>query len=308
MALARRIREHRPTIVLAVLVLLSLGSMAGGTRAAFFHDRLRAAVSVTAYPFVRTLRATEHGVDYVTGFVLAHNDARREAEFLRRRLGDMMQHAASRNELSAQNERLRRMMDFERRHPEFVLEPAAVVQSFKGVIIIDRGSEHGIRESMCVVTEEGIVGVVTKTDLLTSNVVTLHNADCKVGVMVRRNRVRGSLHGTGSDLASHCTMNYVDMTGDVRVDDEVVTSPESVFPAGVPVGRVDDVTADKGALWKRAAIMPAVAPYQLDEVFVLRQALAGLEELAGIKPREEVPVPVSAPVPDVRPLQERYAP
>ena len=123
---------------------------------------------------------------------------------------------------------------------------------------------------------------------------------------IDRNRVRGIVHGTGSDLSRYATMKYIDMKDDVRENDLVVTSPESVFPTGYPIGRVVNVD-DTGSLWKTADIELAVDPYRLDEVFLLRQAVTPVEELAGPAP-EEPAQSVAPTTPDKRTLQDRYAP
>jgi len=270
-------------------------------------DGVRMAIALTSYPFLKALKAAEGGVDYAVGAVLAYDKACDEADMLKRRLGDMMQHVAQRNELLAENQRLRRMLAFTRSEPAFTLEPAEVIESFKGSLVIDRGALHGIRESMCVVTEEGIVGLITKVDALTANVATLHSVDCKIGGMILRNRVRGMIHGSSSDLTRYCTMRYIDLKDDVGENDRVVTSPESIFPSGYPIGRVDRVNPT-GSLWRTATVEPAVDPYRLDEVFVLRQAVRPARELAGAEPPEAPRRSVAPLMPDTRSLQDWYAP
>lgn len=294
-------------MILVVLVVLSLASMATGTRGLFIHSGVRTVVSMTAYPFLKALRSIQDGAAYTTGLVFSYDAARKETEAARQRLGDLMQRAARRDELLQENARLRRLLDFVRNEPGLALEPVQVIESLKGVLTIDRGSLQGIRESMCVVTEDGIVGIVTQTEPLTANVITLHNPDCSVGAMIVRNRVRGRVRGSGSDLSRYCSMNYIDMKDDVRVDDLVVTSPGSIFPSGYPIGRVVSVLGESGSLWKSAEVEPAADPYRLDEVLILRQAVTPIEEMAGTEPAA-IAVSAAPAIPDQRSLQERYAP
>jgi len=244
--------------------------------------------------------------NYVTGLVFAYDSARKENADLRRRLAETMRHAAQRKELQLENRRLRQMLAFERNESGLKLEPVEIIETFKGILMVDRGSAHEVEKFMCAVTDRGIVGLVTQVDLATANVATLHNADCRVSAMIDRNRVRGIVHGTGSDLSRYATMKYIDMKDDVRENDLVVTSPESVFPTGYPIGRVVNVD-DTGSLWKTADIELAVDPYRLDEVFLLRQAVTPVEELAGPAP-EEPAHSVAPATPDKRTLQDRYAP
>lgn len=286
---------------------MSLASLATGTRTSPIRNGLRQGVSITAYPFLRALKGIEQGIAYTTGLVFSYHDARKEADEMRRRLANAMQQAAERGEFARENARLRRMMDFVRAEPGLTLEPVSVIDSFKGVIRIDRGSLHGVEESMCALSEGGIVGTVTQVNLASANVATLHNGDCRVGAMIERNRVRGTVHGSSGDLSRYCTMTYIDMKDEVRVGDTVVTSPESMFPAGRLVGRVIAVHDEPGSLWQYADVAPATDPYRLDELFIVRRTVTPLAEPAPPS-RENARLSVAPEVPDTRSIQERYAP
>lgn len=308
MSVARAISEHRSTFILIVLVGFSLTSLISGAEASFIQRALRGAVDVTARPFLKTVRGAGDAADYVSGLVFSYDAARDEADAMRGRFAELMVRTARRRELAEENQRLRRKLAFVRSQPRLGLESAEVIANFKGILKIDRGSTHGVRESMSVLTEDGVVGLITEVGLTTATVVTLHNVDCRIGAMIRRNRVRGVVHGTGSDLRRICSMEYIDMKDDVREGDEVVASPESLFPSGYPVGRVVSVH-DSGALWKFAYVEPAVAPYRLDEVFIVRRALPPLEELAPPGPSAAaLPMPRAPELPDHRTIQQRYAP
>ena len=273
---------------------------------------------MTAYPFLEAFTGIRNGSNYVLGLVFSYDAAHEEAREARRLLSEMMTRTAQRGELLAENERLQRMANFVRSEPRLTLEPArAIVNCFKGIITIDQGTLHGVRDSVCVVTEDGIVGFVSRADLASSTVVTLYNADCRVGAMILRNRVRGVVYGNGSQLSRYCTMNYIDMKDDVREHDVVVTCPGSAFPAGYPIGTVVAVHAEPGSLWKSAEIMPAVDPYRLDEVFLLRREAPAPGELTGATPpsttstspaSDLAAASVAPATPDKRTLQERYAP
>ena len=290
-----------------MLVGLSLASLASGTRAGFIQRGIRTFVTVTSHPFLKAMRGVKDASDYVTGLILDYDAAREEAQTMRTRFAELMQSTSQHHELRAENQRLRRMLHFVRNQPRLTLEPVDVIENFKGILKIDRGAIHGVEESMSVVTEDGIVGLVTEVDLTTATVVTLHNVDCKIGAMIRRNRVRGVVHGSGSDLSDICTMEYIDMKDEVCSGDEVVASPESQFPVGYPIGSVLAVRST-GALWQFAEVRPAVDPYRVDEVFLVRQATLSSKELAGPATPVEAPGVRGHAVPDGLSIQGRLAP
>ena len=171
---------------------------------------------------------------------------------------------------------------------------------------IDRGSVHGILESMCVVAPEGIIGLITHVGPFTSNVITLHNADCRVDAMIEWNRVRGQVQGTANDLSSVCAMHYIDLNDSVRDNDLVVTSPDSVFPSGFPVGRIRG-EPKRGHLAQSINILPSADPFRVAEVFILLKADSDADDLAGTS-ANVVGESFEMDILDTASIQERYAP
>ncbi|MCH7960377.1 MAG: rod shape-determining protein MreC [Candidatus Hydrogenedentes bacterium] len=307
MSVPQRIGEHRPTIVLAILVTCCLISLASGSRGVIVGTGVRIVAEIVSIPFLSVFHRLQQGGTYVAGLVTAYDDALLEAHGLRQRLGYMMGKEAERVELLAENQRLRGMLGFERESASLELLAANVIQHASGILTIDRGSYHGIRESLCVISEEGVVGMVTQVGLFTSNVITLQNPMCKIDAMVQRNRVRGRVHGSASDLESTCTMHYIDLKDDIREGDIVVTSPDSVFPSGYPIGRVGARTG-RGQLSQSAEIIPEVDPFSTDEVFILLgydQDWSDMAEQADAQPiAKRDPIGLE----ETRTIQERFAP
>lgn len=307
MSLSRQISAHRSTIVFGVLLTLCVASLVTGTEATLVQNGVRRVVAATAYPFLSTKRAIERGTDRALAFAFNYDGIRREQDALRDEVMRLKAAVARRAEVAQENQRLREMLDFVRHEARLELEPVRVLQNAEGMLWIDRGRRHGIAPSMSVITRAGVVGIVVHVDDFTASVATIHHRDCKVGAMVLRNRLRaydGVIHPSGSDLSRVCTMEYIDLKDEVRIGDLVVTSPESLFPAGITIGTVKNVSGS-GTLWRSAEIEPAVDVYRLDEVFVVRHAVPTADEVAG----PPVAVAVRATdLPEARTLQERYAP
>ncbi len=301
-------------IILATIVVLSLTSLVSGPRGGVVRDALRSCVAVGSYPFRKVLKAVEDGMDFVFSPFISQSASREELKELRRQYGSLSEKIATRSEVQSENKRLRKMLDFERSMPRLSLEPAEVIGRFEGrrTLIIDRGLIHGIREGMPVITEHGVAGIITQVDLSSSNVITLHNALCHVGAMVQRNRVRCQIQGAGSDLSKICTVQYIDLKDDVREGDIIVTSPESLFPSGLQIGKVTAVHEDSGSLYRTAELFPVVDPYGLDEVFIVRHSEPALEELRGdqeSKTRTNVfEREAESELERVLTIQERFAP
>ena len=320
--LGRILSEHRPVVVLTVLVGASLLSLIRGTEPSVVQRGVVRAIAATSYPFLSAKNRVNDTVSRAYRFVADFDTMQNESRALSAEVARLKNGVARAASLEKENGRLRQMLNFTRKRPQITLEPVSVLESYKGMIRIDRGAVNGVRPSMAVITDEGVVGVVTEVADFTSTVATLHHMDCKVGAMVERNRLRaydGVVHASGNDLTRICTMEYIDMKDDVRVGDVVVTSPESLFPAGYLIGRVSAVRNDGGSLWKSAEITPVIDPYKLDEVFLVRRDvedpsyLAGsrgdfLAETAAAQAAAGAAVAKGGETPDTRTLQERFAP
>lgn len=307
MGITRRIAEHRSVIVLILLVVLSLTSLASGTRGGTIDSAIRGAVEIAKLPFLKVMAYMEGGIGYITGPIIAYDKIVEENKALRLEKATFLTKDAAYNEWRAENERLTKFIGFKQSESGLTLQPARVMTRYQGILTIDRGSVHGIRASMSVISSDGVVGLVTRVHWKTSNVITLQNANCKIDAMVLRTRVRGSVQGTGSDLSRICTMTNLYIQDDVRENDAVVTSPDSVFPGGLPIGRVRAVQRGRETLLQTADIVPAVDPYQIEEVFVVIGADLKWENLAGLADSPGGPGTTEELL-DTQTLQERYAP
>ncbi|MBI2423963.1 MAG: rod shape-determining protein MreC [Candidatus Hydrogenedentes bacterium] len=310
MNFSRLLRENRPVVILIVLVSLSLASLVSGTEATGIQRGISYLVTMTAYPFLKARASMENMADFAFGFVYGYGSLRDENALLYQNLPRLSEALAKTSELNQENQRLRDLLEFKRANPRFSFTPVEILESYKGTLTIDRGRQHGVEEGMAVVGPEGVVGMIIAVQPYTATVATLHHPLCRVGAMVKRSRLRafdGIVRSTSSDLSSICTMAFIDMKDEVQIGDPVVTSPESLFPAGLPIGRVSRVSKS-GTLWQSAEVQPYVDPYSLDEVFVVERAVKSVDDLAGLTQDVEAPVAFATQLPDRRTLQEKYAP
>ncbi|NUM52353.1 MAG: rod shape-determining protein MreC [Candidatus Hydrogenedentes bacterium] len=339
MQLSRRIRENRPTLVLAALVGLSVMSLASGTRGNVISNALSTAGSVIAYPFWRVFHAIDNGTRYATGFVVAYDASQKEAADLRTEIVALVPRIADRDAVYEENLRLKEMIGYVASQPRLDLvaskvlplssDPitAATISNKAGVLVVDRGSIHGVEPAMCAMTKDGVAGVVIDVKPTLSYIATLHSDRCQIAAMIGRDkRVRATVHGSGSDYSHICRLEHIDTKDIVRVGDEVLTCGSGIFPAEYPIGKIVEVE-NSGTLFQVAYIEPYADPYSVDEIFLVKRAQPTLPELTGIDENAEVPaVPQPPPLdddtvktvrredktafalPDDRTMQERYAP
>lgn len=134
-------------------------------------------------------------------------------------------------------------------------------------VLLDRGRAHDVRAGMPVVTDRGLVGLVTATSSHASRAMLLLDRQSAVDGMVQRSRARGIVRGTGTGLLEFTFMVRGD---DVQPGDLVITSGVGgAHPKGIRVGHVLEVRSDETELLHTAILQPAVDFGRIEQVFVM---------------------------------------
>jgi len=133
--------------------------------------------------------------------------------------------------------------------------------------LIDRGREQGVRSGMPVISEQGLVGLVTATSTHAAKAMLLLDRQSAVDGIVQRSRSRGIARGRGT---SDLEFEFVVRGSDVRIGDVVISSGlGGVYPKGIRIGKVVSVSDPGSALMQTATLVPAVDFGRLEQVFVM---------------------------------------
>ena len=144
------------------------------------------------------------------------------------------------------------------------------VSNFEQTIELDRGSDDGIAVDMPVVTGEGLVGRVVHTSGARSTVRLLTDPASSVGVRLSRSDEVAVAEGEGPDRL--LSLAFVDTAAEVDILELVVTSglDDSVFPPGIPVGRVAAAESPSGQFQQQVEVRPVTDLSKVRLVSVLQ--------------------------------------
>lgn len=126
---------------------------------------------------------------------------------------------------------------------------------------IDKGSGDGVKPNQPVITGQGLFGKVTLTSPTTSVVTLITDASSAVSAEVAPGGAQGVVKpavGNPNDLRLEFLVN----ARSVHVGDTVISSGftsdrlESLFPRGIPIGRVSRVQSDEVTLYQLVHIQP----------------------------------------------------
>lgn len=230
-------------------------------------------LSLNDKPQVRQIRAvltvTLGIVQEQVAFVPRYFGLRKENEILRRTNVELADEASQLREAKLENLRLRRLLTLKDRDA-FGLVAASVVSKnltlLRNSLTLDVGEAEGIRPSMPVVNDAGLIGVVIAASQHYSVVNILLNTEFRASAKVQRSRVDGIVAWDGSDIV----LKNIAKTLDVKPGDVVLTSDySSTFPLGIRIGVISSVTEQEGSLFKHVIITPSVDFVRLEEVFVM---------------------------------------
>lgn len=136
-------------------------------------------------------------------------------------------------------------------------------------IMIGKGSAHGVKPDMAVISPDGIVGVVVNTTRNFATVMPVLHSDSRNSVKVKRTGISGSLVWDGRDFR-YAQVLDVPTTHQFEEGDTIVTSGlANDFPEGIPVGYVVEAETLKGSGFYKVKIRLATEFNKLDHVYVI---------------------------------------
>jgi rod shape-determining protein MreC len=194
----------------------------------------------------------------------------RDNDVLVRRLNQ----AAERNNLLQEtelaNDRLRNLLDFQKSITELVVAAEVIGKDpsawFK-TVIIDKGKADGLTKGLPVVMPQGIAGQVVEVANHYAKVMLILDRNSAVDSLVQRTRARGVVKGESTD---QLRLAYVLRKKDVQVGDIVVSSGlDGIYPKGLRIGLVAEVTEHEADIFHEVFIRPFVDFEKLEEVLVV---------------------------------------
>lgn len=266
-------RSARPRFTLLLLVLTAITLLTLDERGARVVGTVRNAARDAFAPVTSAAENVFEPVGDVFQGIVHYGDLEAENARLREQLaarqGEQLQAQDAQRELKAllDQQELEYIGDIPTVAARVV---ATSPNNFELTIEIDRGTGDGVVKGMPVVSGAGLVGRVVEAGRTRSTVLLLNDPQSSVGVRLTSSGDVGV--ATGQGLRSPLGVGLIDPATVVPPDEVVVTSglQQSVFPPGIPVGRVSSATARPGELQQDVSIVPVVDLRRLTFVKVLQ--------------------------------------
>lgn len=235
---------------------------------------LRAALATVLYPLQWVIVQPVDGVQFLTNYFQTLDSVQRESEQTHRRLTEQMQKTSVVEQLQLENHRLRQLLELKQR-PETSGVAAQVLYDaadpYTRKVVIDKGTHHNIVAGSAVVDELGVVGQVTRTYWLTSEVTLLTDRDQAIPVLNTRTGARSVAYGDSLIFGGMLELRFMAANADVQTGDLLTTSGiDGIYPAGLPVAKIEKIERRADTAFAKIQCMPVAKMGSTSHVMVLQ--------------------------------------
>lgn len=163
------------------------------------------------------------------------------------------------------------LVEFARVHPENRYLAAAIIgrdpSPFVKYVIINRGSDSGLRSGMPVVTSQGLAGRIAAVTAGAARVELITNPASSVNVRLEPSGAQAVLLGS---LTGELSLDLIPQTASVNVGDLVLTSGlGGNFPGNILIGQITSLRRRETDLFQQASVQPVVDFSKLEIVLLI---------------------------------------
>lgn len=212
----------------------------------------------------------------------SQQDLQREIERLRAERDALLAQLAEARRAQQELEQLRAQLQFQQAHPGLQLVAARVIgydpEQPQRVLVIDRGSDDGVRVGMAVLNPNVLVGLVTRVESHRAQVTLLTDPSIQLGAQLLDSGAEGIVYGRGWHGRGLLELRHLPPDTPFREGELVVTSGRTVgIPAGLVIGVAVGGTRQAAEDELRVSVRPLVDVRSLTTVSVLMGTAEGHE-------------------------------
>lgn len=209
-------------------------------------------------------------------FFINFSKVKQENEELAAKNAELENKLVEYNRMKDENTTLREMFDYSQANQNYNYLGCNIVGYSGGNIsngyVIDKGTNDGVKKDMIVITPQGLVGKVTKSESSYSIVQTILNENIAVASMVESTReTTGILQGaTDNKNKNLAVLSNIPIDSEIKEGDVILTSGlGGMYPKEIRIGEVVSVEIDTVGIMKKAVVKPYVDFNKLEGLFVV---------------------------------------
>ncbi|MGB6421193.1 MAG: rod shape-determining protein MreC, partial [Anaerolineales bacterium] len=163
------------------------------------------------------------------------------------------------------------LVDFARVQPENRYLAATAIgrdpSPFLEYVIINRGSDDGLRRGMPVVTQQGLIGRVAAVTADAARVQLITDPASTINVKLEPSGAQAVIRG---EVSGEISLAMIPQSAPVEIGDLILTSGlGGNYPANILIGQVTGVRRRETDLFQSASVQPVVDFNQLEIVLII---------------------------------------
>ena len=261
----------RILVIIAVLLTAVLSVMSGLTNRSIPELVIQGVLT----PFRAAGTALTRTAERYYSYMFRYEALEAENEALKASIAEMEDVARQADATTRENARLRNIIGLKETHEDYDLVDGYIIgwssTDWSNTFTINRGSDSGIAENMCAITDNGeVVGLVTQVGTNFAVIKTVLDSTLEISATIATSGYNGMVSGgyiSGNERL--LTMDYLPSSAIIRNKDQVVTSGSTVYPRGLILGHVVDAGFKETGVAKYAVLQPAAEISSLEQVFIL---------------------------------------
>ncbi|MGM9551575.1 MAG: rod shape-determining protein MreC [Clostridia bacterium] len=258
-------------ISVVVLLLMAFSTLLGGRA-----DVVTNAVNMTVQPVMKGCNLVYHKISYVVDSLIHAGSYAEENEMLKARIARLESDYSEIEVYKSENERLTKLLGMKESLPDLNLQGAKVTgiesDNWYDVISIDKGTSSGVSINDIVLTDMGLIGTVVEVGTTWAKVREITDVDSSIGAVCARTGDRGVLEGDYNlSPYGRCRLRYLSKDANIVVGDRIeISGSGSIYPKGVYIGKIVEISDDEDGLTLSAIVESEVRFNSLSEVLVGR--------------------------------------
>ena len=254
------------TIIILILIVVFSNS---DSEISFFEN----AASKLVMPVQNGLTYLKNKVSGNSTFFTDISNLKSENEELTKKNSELEQSLRELENIKSENETLKEYLGLTEKYGEYKTIPAYIINkdisNYSKTVVINVGSDDGIKENMTVIADQGLVGHVISVTKNTAKVRTIIDTSSSVSCSLSTTEESIVCKGTLEEGSALKAMYIPDEDGIIQGDSVETSGLGGIFPKGVHVGSIKKVVNTKNATDRYAIVETAVNFDKLDTVLVI---------------------------------------
>ena len=261
-------------ITIVILILLVVFTNSKGNQMSYIEN----ICNVFVMPIQNGFTYLKNKISGNDSFFADMDTLKKENEELKQKNSELEQSLRELEIIKSENETLKEYVNLKDKYKDYSTIPADVINrdisNYSSTIIINVGSDDGIKENMTVIANNGLVGHIVSVTSNTSQVQTIVDTASAVTSTISTTDDTIVVQGTLDDKTT-LKATFIPTDAVVLQGDSVETSGiGGIYPKGIHIGTISEVVNTNNITDRYAIVDTAVDFTKLNTVLVITNSVS----------------------------------